>query len=119
MLRTHNMQVCGYIPLYVSLYAIQTVYTQLSHYLTEHMLMDLIQNAFRKLHSTESTVLSLFDDLYNSLDTRQPIQIILLDSSSAFNTLRHYILLERLRNIGIQDITMEWFFVLLKIEIIP
>ena len=87
----------------------KTVYTQLSHYLTENMLLDIRQNAFRKLHSTETTVLSLFDDLYNSLDTGQPIQLILLDLSSAFDTLRHDILLERLRNIGIQDITMEWF----------
>ena len=69
----------------------------------------LLENAFRKLHSTETTVLSLFDDLYNSLDTGQPIQLILLDLSSAFDTLRHDILLERLRNIGIQDVTMEWF----------
>ena len=87
----------------------KTVYTQLSHYLTENMLLDIRQNAFRKLHSTETTVLSLFDDLYNSLDTGQPIQLILLDLSSAFDTLRHDILLERLRNIGIQDVTMEWF----------
>ena len=87
----------------------KTVYTQLSHYLTENMLLDIRQNAFRKLHSTETTVLSIFDDLYNSLDTGQPIQLILLDLSSAFDTLRHDILLERLRNIGIQDVTMEWF----------
>ena len=33
----------------------------------------------------------------------------LLDLSSAFDTLRHDILLERLRNIGIQDKTMECF----------
>ena len=43
------------------------------------------------------------------MDTEQPIQLILLDLSSAFDTLRHDILLERLRNIGIQDKTMEWF----------
>ena len=85
------------------------VYTQLSHYLSENMLHDIRQNTFRILHGTETTVLSLFDDLYNSLDTGQPIQLILLDLSSAFDNLRHDILLERLRNIGIQDKTIEWF----------
>ena len=66
------------------------------------MLLDIRQNAFRKLHSTETTVLSLFDDLYNSLDNGQPIQLILLDLSPALDTLKHDILFERLRNIGIR-----------------
>ena len=78
------------------------------------MLLDIRQHAFCKLHSTETTVLSLFDDLYNLLDTGQPIQLILLDLSSAFDTLRHDILIERLRNIGIQYITMEWFSYFIK-----
>ena len=43
------------------------VLTQLSHYLTENMLLDIRQNVF---HTTEITILYLFDDLYNSLDTR-------------------------------------------------
>ena len=73
------------------------------------MVLDIRQNVFRKLHSTETTVLSLFDELYNSLDIGQPIQLILFDLSSTFDTLRHDKLLERLRNIRIQDKTMEWF----------
>ena len=71
------------------------------------MLLDIRQNAFRKLYSTETTVLCLSDDLYNSLETGQPMQLILLDLSSAFDTLRHDRLLEILRDIGIQDKTME------------
>ena len=64
-----------------------------SHYLSENMLFDIRQNAFRKLHSTETIVFYLFDDLYNSLDTGKPIHLILLELSSAFVTLRHDILL--------------------------
>ena len=79
------------------------------------MLLDIRQNTFRILHSTETIVLSLFDDLYNS----QPIKLILLDLSSAFYTLRHDILLERLSNIGIQDKQLNDFLILLNIEIIP
>ena len=78
----------------------KTIYNQLSYYLSENMLLDIRQNAFRKLHSTETTVLSLYDDLYNSLDIGQTIQLILLDLFSAFDILRHDILLER--SIGIQ-----------------
>ena len=78
------------------------------------MLLDIRKNAFRKLHSTETNVPSLFYELYNSLDNGQPIELILLDLTSAFYTLIHDILLERLRNIGIQYKTMEWFSNVIK-----
>ena len=65
------------------------------------------ENIVTQFRSTETTILSLFDELCNSLDTGKPIQLILLNLSFAFNTPRHDILLER--NIGIQDKTMEWF----------
>ena len=73
------------------------------------MFLYIRQNAFCKLHNTETTVLFLFDYLYNSLDIGKPIYLILIDLSSEFNTLIHSILLEILRNITIQDKTMEWF----------
>ena len=73
------------------------------------MLLDIRQNAFGKLHSTQTTVLSLFDDLYKSLDNGKPIQLIIINLSSAFDIIRHDILLEIRRNIGIKDKTMERF----------
>ena len=36
----------------------KTVYIHLSHYLTENILLNIRRNAFRKIHSTETTVLS-------------------------------------------------------------
>ena len=78
------------------------------------MLLDTRQNAFRKLHSTETTVISLFEDLLNSLDNGKHIELRLIDLSFAFDTLRQDILLEILRNIGITDKTMEWFSNLIK-----
>ena len=44
-------------------------YNQLSHYLSEKMWLDIRQNVFRKIHSTGT--ISLFEDLYNSLDTEK------------------------------------------------
>ena len=37
-------------------------------------------------HSNETILLSLFDDLYTSLDNNKPQHLILLDVSSAFDT---------------------------------
>ena len=87
----------------------KTVYVQLLAYLTEHNLLDNRQNGFRKLHNTETTLLSLFDDIYSSLDDNNPIRITLLDLSSAFDTLDHTILLTRLYQIGIKDTVFKWF----------
>ena len=42
---------------------------QILSYLNTYDLLDRRQNAFRKNHSTETTLLSLFDDLYKSLDS--------------------------------------------------
>ena len=43
------------------------VYKQLILYLIKYNLLDNRQNDFRQGHSTETTLLSLFDDLYTSL----------------------------------------------------
>ena len=45
----------------------KVIYKQLILYLTANDILDPQQSAFRKLHSTETTILSLLDDLLNSL----------------------------------------------------
>ena len=78
-------------------------------YLNTYDLLDRRQNAFRKNNSTETTLLSLFDDLYKSLDNNLPIQLILLDLSAAFDTIDFDILIERLISIGIGKVPIKWF----------
>ena len=70
------------------------------------MLLDIRRITFRKLHSTETTVLSLFEDLYNSLDNEQPIQLKLLDLYFAFDTLIH---VRKTKKHWNKYKTMEWF----------
>ena len=85
------------------------VNNQIISYLNTYDLLDRRQNAFRKNHSTETTLLSLFADLYKSLDSNLPIQLILLDLSAAFDTIDFDILIERLRSIGIWKVPIKWF----------
>ena len=65
----------------------KVIYKQLIIYLTANNILDTQQSAFRKLHSTETTILSLLDDLLKSLDNDLPTQLLLLDISSAFDTI--------------------------------
>ena len=85
------------------------VYKQLISYLTKYNLLDNRQNGFRQGHSNETTILSLFDDLHTSLVNNKSQQLLLLELSSAFDTLEFNIIIDRLKNIGLKDIPLSWF----------
>ena len=77
--------------------------------MTKYNLLGNRQNGFRQGHSTETTLLSFFDDLYTSLANNKSQQLILLDLSSAFDTLEFNTIIDRLQNIGLKDIPLLWF----------
>src|SRR5207245_8806715 len=52
--------------------------------------------AYRKFHSTETALLRIYNDLLRASDRRQVTALVLLDLSSAFDTIDHLILLDRL-----------------------
>ena len=58
--------------------------------------------------STESS-LNLINDLFISLDNKATCYLVLLDLSSAFDTLNHEILTLRLNEIGIHGQVHSWF----------
>ena len=74
----------------------KVVLTQLRNHLSSNNLLEICQSAYRKDHSTETTVLSVFDRLLVSADERLVSLVALLDLSVAFDTLDHTILLQRL-----------------------
>ena len=70
--------------------------------LQEHMpvngLFPELQSAYRQHHSTETALLKVKNDLLMAMDKDQVTLLVLLDLSSAFDTVEHEILLERLRS---------------------
>ena len=70
--------------------------------LQEHMLVNglfpELQSAYRQYHSTETALLKVKNDLLMAIDKGQVMLLVLLDLSSAFDTVEHEILLERLRS---------------------
>ena len=73
----------------------------------------IIDNGFRQGHTTEKTLLSLFDDIYTSLDNNKPQQLILLDLSSAFDTFDFDTTIDRLQNLVPKVIPLIWFKIIL------
>ena len=67
---------------------------QLNNYLLHFNILDHKQSGFRKLHSTETTLSILIDDILWTLDHNKNIQLLLLDLSSAFDIIKHDLLIE-------------------------
>ena len=62
-----------------------------------------------KKHSTETALLKIVNDILNNMDKGKMSAIILLDLSSAFDTINHGLLLARLKNrFGIDGSVLKW-----------
>ena len=67
-----------------------------SDHLVRKQLLNPLQSAYRKFHSTETLLLSIHDHLINAIGCQQVTCLCLLDLSAAFDTIDHSILLDRL-----------------------
>ena len=81
---------------------------QLIYYLEDNNLLEPFQSAYRKSYSTETSLNHITDTLYNSLDSSYCAQLLLLDLSSAFDTLNYNILTKRIKELCIEGSTIIW-----------
>ena len=73
-------------------------------------LLAKLQSAYRCFHSTETALLCVFNDILCAIDRHQEVVLVLLDLSSAFDTIDHTALLERLRyRYGMSGTVLTWF----------
>uniref|UniRef100_A0A8C7YR83 Reverse transcriptase domain-containing protein n=1 Tax=Oryzias sinensis TaxID=183150 RepID=A0A8C7YR83_9TELE len=69
---------------------------------------------FRPLHSTETALLKITNDLLLASDSGSLSILILLDLTAAFHTISHNILIHRLQIIGISHTPLSWFSIYLS-----
>ena len=72
------------------------VHDSLSRYLCENNLIYSKQSGFRKLHSTETALIRIIDELLFNLDNNCVSGMILIDYCKAFDMVDHVILLYKL-----------------------
>ena len=76
----------------------KAIYDQLTVHLESNCLYSKFQSAYRKHHSCESALTKLVNDLQKLTFQEENVLLILLDSSAAFDTVDHKILLEKLES---------------------
>ena len=88
----------------------RVVKSQSNSHLLKNKLKDILQSAYKAKHSTESALLKVMSDLLNATDEGNVSVLALLDLSSAFDTIDHDILLNRLQTtFGFDGIVLKWF----------
>jgi len=81
----------------------KVIASRLLDHMTQNNLMDPMQSAYRKGHSTETALLRVHNDIVCAVDKGHGVCLILLDLSAAFDTVDHTILLTFLEeHIGLE-----------------
>ena len=83
---------------------------QVQDHMHQHGLYPVLQSSYRKNHSTETALLKVRNDILLNMNRQQVTLLVLLDFSSAFDTVSHEILLHRLHEkLGVKDTALKWF----------
>ena len=86
------------------------VLSKVSSFLNSYNLYNTCQSAYRSVHSTETALLKVVNDLYLSLNKSNISVLALLDLSSTFDTIDNSILVHYLNtDFGYTDTVFQWF----------
>ena len=68
-----------------------------------------LQSAYRRLHSTETALLKMTNDIYEAMDDGRTALLVALDMSAAFDTIDHTTLVDRLQHtFGVSGKVLRW-----------
>ena len=73
----------------------KVVFIQLDEFLNKKIIFKKFQSGFRTNHSTETALLQIVNDLRCNMDAQKLSVLVLLDLSTAFDTVDHIILLKQ------------------------
>ena len=81
---------------------------QMTSYLEESGLLDLMQTSFRKYNSTETALIKLTDGIRMGIDKKRVTILLLFDFSKVFNTIPSFRLLVKLKSLGFLGGALRW-----------
>ena len=83
----------------------RTVSNQISTFFEANSTFNQFQSAYIRGRSTETAITVVSNDII----TNNCTLLVLLDMSAAFDTLNHYVIINRLHQIGIRNSALDWF----------
>ena len=85
------------------------VTSKVTQHISENNLKESMQSAYRSGHSTETALAKVKADLLYAIDHQKVFCLVLLDLSLAFDTVDHFLLLQRLEDhFAIKETALEW-----------
>ena len=88
---------------------------QLDQHITINNFYPTMQSGYRKFQSTEASLILIFNDIGCSIDKITNAVLLLLNLSSAFDTVEHKILLKRFKmRLGLPGKVRKWIKSLLS-----
>ena len=93
----------------------RVVAQRLNSHMDLNNMHETMQSAYKKHHSTETALLYTQNDILNSIDQYKVVFLVLLDLSTAFDTIDHELLINRLSSrLGLSGCVLDWFRSYLK-----
>ena len=87
----------------------RVVFSRLSDYFLANDLFDPFQSGYRSHHSVETLLVDVSNHILQGMDRGNSTALLLLDLSSAFDTVNHTILLNTLSSLGVKGEAYKWF----------
>ena len=85
------------------------MFEKLHKHLEDHNLYPVFQSAYRREHSTETALLRVVDDILHNMNRQHVTILVLLNLSSAFDTVDHNIMIRPLdMSFGITGTALQW-----------
>ena len=95
-------------PAFMSKVIEKVIAFQLHSHMTQHNMFEELQSTYKAHHSTETTPVTVFNDIKLNLDSGSGSFLILLDLSSAFDTIDYDLLCTVFeRHLGISGTTLK------------
>ena len=81
---------------------------QLQDFLEETKQINPEAHAYRRLHSTTTTIVNIADIIYQAADNKEIAQMLTIDQSAAFDLVDHEILVRKLKLYNISTEVIKW-----------